>query len=137
LLAHRELSIEATDSGLRLPLDLGPCEGRVFMVTDRPIRDVIVNVPETAALGQQITVEIAVTDGESPIDAVVPVEVRIADPEGVEAEMTGYYGAAGGRLTIPFDFAPNDRTGVWEIRAKELASGREAAGYVRLNAKGE
>ncbi|MCB9940704.1 MAG: hypothetical protein H6823_20900 [Planctomycetaceae bacterium] len=137
LLAHRELSIEATDSGLTLPLDLGPCEGRVFMVTDRPIRDVIVNVPETAALGQQITVEIAVTDGESPIDAVVPVEVRIADPEGVEAEMTGYYGAAGGRLTIPFDFAPNDRTGVWEIRAKELASGREAAGYVRLNAKGE
>ncbi len=137
LLARRELLPEASDSGLTLPLSLGPCEGRVFLVTDRPIRDVIVTVPETATLGKQALIEIAVTDGESPLDAVVPIEVRIVDPEGVEAEMTGYYGAAGGKLAIPIDFAPNDRTGVWEVRVKELASGREAAGYVRLNAQDE
>ncbi|MBI2481641.1 MAG: LamG domain-containing protein [Planctomycetia bacterium] len=135
LLARRELSPEVTDSGLTLPLSLGPCEGRVLMVTEHPIRNVTVTVPETATHGQQTTIEIAVTDGESPLDAVVPIDVRIIDPEGVEAEMTGYYGAAGGKLAIPFDFAPNDRTGVWEIQVKELASGREAAGYVRLNAR--
>ncbi len=137
LLAHREMSIETNDDAIEFPLSLGPCEGRVFMVTERPIRDVVVTVPETTAPGQTVTFEFAVTDGDSPIDAVIPVEVRIVDPEGMEAEKTGYYGAVGGKLSIPFDFATNDRPGVWEIQAKELASGREAAGYLRLTARQE
>lgn len=68
---------------------------------------------------------------------VAQVEVRIVDPEDAETELSGYYGAVGGKLAIPVDFAPNDRTGVWEIHAKELASGGEEAGYVRLSAHGE
>jgi len=137
LLDGRELSVENAQTGLTLPLQLGPCEGRVFMVTERPIRNVIVDVPKTAARGQQIVIGIAITDGTKPLDAVVPVKLRIVDPEGVEAESTGYYGAAGGQLTIPIDFAPNDRIGVWEIQAKELASGQSAAGYVKLTAGSE
>jgi len=47
--------------------------------------------------------------------------------DGVEGTFT--------HITIPFDFAASDRIGVWEIQAKELASGKEAAGYVRLIAR--
>ena len=59
-------------------------------------------------------------------------EVCIVDLEGVAAEFTGYYGATDGSLIIRFDFAPNDRIGVWEIQANELASGKSSSGYVRL-----
>ena len=102
------------------------------MVTERPIQAIDVRAPANAKLGQSIAVEIAVTDGERPIDAVVPVDVRITDPEGVAGEFSGYYGAAAGRLTVPIDFAPNDRLGVWQIHVRELASGREATAYVTL-----
>lgn len=133
LMARRELSAQNTDDGITLPLKLGPCEGRVLMVTERPIREVVVNAPASANRGQQVSVAIAITDGTSPLDAVVPMKVRIVDPEGIESEFTGYYGAVAGQLTIPIDFARNDRLGVWEIRATELASGKATAGYVRLS----
>lgn len=132
LLDRRELTAESTPSGISLPLNLGPCEGRVFMVTERPIRDVIVDVPKAASRRKRMAIEVTITDGRMPVDAVVPLRVRIVDPEGVEAELSGYYGAAAGELAIPIDFAPNDQLGVWEIQAQELASGKSAAGYVRL-----
>ena len=132
LIDRRELSVEPTPSGLTLPVILGPCEGRVLMVTERPIRNVSVVVPKTASRRQQIAVKVAITDGMMPIDAIVPLKVRIVDPEGIAAEFSGYYGAAAGELAIPIDFAPNDQLGVWEIQAQELASGKSATGYVRL-----
>ncbi|MFG0261555.1 MAG: hypothetical protein ACF788_04115, partial [Novipirellula sp. JB048] len=134
LVARRESTSESRDNAMIIPVSLGPCEGRVLMVTERPIRELDVTVPAAATPGESVRLEIAITDGQTAIDAVIPVEVRIVDPEGMQAEMSGYYGAVGGELTIPFDFAANDRTGVWEIHATELASGREAAGYLRLNA---
>ena len=77
-------------------------------------------------------IAISITDGKTPIDAVIPVQVEIIDPEGIHGEFSGFYGAAGGQLTIPITFAPNDRTGVWEVRVTELASRKSGAGYVRL-----
>lgn len=123
-------AVALTDAGL--PVQLGPCEGRVFMVTERPIRAVTVAAPEEAKRGGAAEVTIAITDGETPIDAVVPVRVEIRDPSGIESEFSGFYGAAGGVQTIKLDFAPNDPVGVWEIRATELASRRSASGYVRI-----
>lgn len=132
LIERRELTPVGEAGQLSLPLKLGPCEGRVLMVTERPIRDVAVSLPESAKRGNAITAKIAVTDGQSPINAVVPLEVRIVDPEGVEAEFSGFYGAAEGSLSIRLDFAPNDRLGIWRIQVKELASGRTSGGHVRL-----
>lgn len=137
LIAGREVTAETASGKMTLPMTLGPCEGRVLMVTERSIRAVIVKAPESATRGQHVKLEIAVTDGTSPLDAVVPVEVRIVDPEGIPSEYTGYYGAASGQLTISIDFATNDRLGVWEFRVKELASGRESASYIRLTGDGD
>ena len=63
---------------------------------------------------------------------MVPIRVEIVDPEGRKAEFSGSHAATSGQLTIPFDFAANDRVGVWEIRATELASGKSVRAYVRL-----
>ncbi|MEQ9409916.1 MAG: hypothetical protein RIK87_19425, partial [Fuerstiella sp.] len=128
----RELPSEAVDGQLRVPLQLGPCDGQLLMFTDRPIRQVQLQTPDAAVPGDQIRLQVAVTDGQQAIDAVVPLQVRIVDPEGTEAEFTGYYAAANGKAVIEFDFASNDRLGVWQIQATELASGKTATSYVRL-----
>ncbi len=117
--------------------DLGPCEGRVFMITDRPIAAVKIKAPRDAKLGQIIDVAVEVVDPDgNPLDAVVPVRVDIYDPDGAPAEFSGYYGAKDGRLTIRLDLAANDRRGTWTIRAQELASRRRAQHFVNVEAPG-
>ena len=134
LLNSRELPTDDQAESLQVPLQLGPCQGRVLMVTARPIRGISIQAPTTARNSEAIHISIEISDGESPIDAVIPVQVEIVDPEGRTAEFSGSYAAKNGQLTIPFDFATNDRMGVWEIRAKELATGKSAFAYVRLKA---
>lgn len=96
------------------------------------IKKIRINTTNAVSVSDSIEIEIDITDGVKPIDAVIPVEVDIVDPEGRRAEFSGYYGAAGGRLEIHFDFAANDRPGVWQIRARERASGKSASAYVRV-----
>ena len=62
----------------------------------------------------------------------MPVHVEITDPAGRVAEWSGYHAAADGQLNLQFDVARNDAPGVWQIRVRELASGRESAAFVRI-----
>ncbi|MFT5467932.1 MAG: hypothetical protein ACI8UO_003040 [Verrucomicrobiales bacterium] len=137
LLERRELrlpstAVTKTSTHSAVTLNFGPCEGRILMITERPIQQVEITAPETAILAESATIEIVVTDGEKPIDAVIPLQIQIRDPEGIESEFSGHYGAEGGRLTLNLDIAPNDRIGVWEIRATELASGKTGTAYFRV-----
>lgn len=132
LLARRQLPATLEEDGrLALPLSLGPCEGRLLMVTANPVEGLSVEAPDSATLGATVEIAVSVTDaGGTPVDAVVPVELRIVDPEGAPAEPNGHYGAAGGVLRVTLDLAPNDRPGLWEIRAVEGATGRESRAYL-------
>jgi len=112
--------------------ELGPCEGGLFMVTERPIAAVIVEAGDRE-VGESVVCKIAVVDeAKRPIDGIIPVWVDIRDPSGRDAEGTGFYGAKGGRLELMLEFAPNDQPGVWQIRVRELASQKQAEVYVRL-----
>ncbi len=134
LLSHRQVSKVKAESGdLKVPVKLGPCEGRVYMVTAKAIDSVQVDAPESATPGQSLEVSVSVQDADGKlIDAVVPIDLRIVDPEGVEMERSGYYGAAGGVVKIKLDIASNDPAGLWEIRATEGAVGNEARAYMRV-----
>lgn len=134
LVNHRELDADAVDDELVVPLQLGPCEGRILMVTGRPIQEVTVTSKPEVHQTEQIKIDIAVTDGKRAIDAVVPIEVRIVDPEGADAEFSGYYGTKAGRQSITLDVAPNDRLGAWSVHVRELASGKTTAAYFRVKA---
>jgi hypothetical protein len=119
--------------GLAVSREFGPCEGRVFMVTDRPIDAAKVDAPASAKRGEGVSIRISIVDpAGKPIGAVVPVRVDIRDPDGRVAERTGWYGAKDGVLDLRLDFAANDTPGTWEIRVRELASGRRAATFLTL-----
>jgi len=124
LVAHEAVSAAKDASGVNFEASLGPGEGRVFLVTSRPIADVVVKAPEQAQLGAPLQLDISVVDDSNePVGAVIPMKVEILDPENRLAERSGFYGAGDGRLAITADLASNDGPGEWTIRVTELASG--------------
>ena len=62
----------------------------------------------------------------------MPLEVEIRDAEGRAAEFSGFYAAVDGAVEITLDVASNDPPGIWQITARELASGRSAIAYLRV-----
>ena len=116
-----------------MDLQLEPGGGRLLMMTDRAIDAVALTGPTEAQRNGTSTITISVTDDTgTPLDAVIPVEVTILDPDGRREEHSGYYGAANGTLSITLDHAPNDTTGMWTVKVNELASGKTAMHFFRL-----
>lgn len=133
LTTRREVPTTVRDGFTQWPVTLGPCDGNVFLVTDRPIAAVQVALPKESPLGQTLTCGITITDaGKTPVDAVVPVRVTITDPNGRPAEYSGYYGAASGQLKLKLQPATNDTPGIWTVAVQELASGLRSTGYIRV-----
>ena len=134
LVAGRELAAAVGSGRLQVRRGFGPCEGCVLLVTDAAVDGVTVDVPVAVKRGASAACAVCVVDkGGRPLEAVIPVRVEIRDPSGCDAEWSGYYGAKGGRLELKLDLAPNDRPGLWQLRAEERASGRVAVAYFRVS----
>lgn len=133
LVAGQPVPARAVGGRLSFAHTFGPCEGGVFLVTDRAIEGVTVRAPAAATQGADVVVKIDVVDAQGrPLSAVVPVRVEIRDSAGRDAEFTGCYGARNGQLELPLRLARNDAPGMWQIRARELASGRTGTAYLRV-----
>jgi hypothetical protein len=133
LVAGREVEATVGQGRLQIHRDFGPCEGCVLMATDAAIAGVKIEAPPAAKRGESVACRISVVDDDGhPLAAVVPVKVEIRDPAGCDAEWSGYYGAKDGRMELKLDIAPSDRVGLWQIRVRELASGRESSAYFRV-----
>jgi hypothetical protein len=127
--------VPARQDGGKLAVDLhlGPCDGGLYMVSERPVARVQIKAPDVVARGKQATCTIEVQDAEGrPLDAVVPLVVDIRDAEGRRAEFSGSYAAVDGKLALTLDIAPNDPSGIWQVEARELASGRTTVQTMRV-----
>jgi hypothetical protein len=133
LLSHREVAARSAEGLITIAESFGPCEGRVFMVTDQAIAQVQIRAPEAAAAGDRVDIKIAIVgDDGRPMDAVVPVKIDLIDPSGRAAELSGYYGAKDGVVQLAATLAPNDAPGVWRVHVRELASGLTSDAYMRV-----
>ena len=138
LLAHREVVASSGEGVVSISASLGPCEGRVFMVTDQAVGKVQIQAPQSVGPGESVAVKVTVVgDDGQPMDAIVPVKIDLLDPSGKAAELSGYYGAKDGVIAINATMAPNDVPGLWRIRAHELASGLTADAYMRVTDAGD
>jgi concanavalin A-like lectin/glucanase superfamily protein len=128
LVASVQVTARAERGEMRFPWRLGPCDGRLFLVTDRVIERVILAHPDKIPRGTSagLTVTVADTQG-NPLEAVLPVRVDLRDAEGRLAERSGYYAAVDGRLRIKLDIASNDPFGAWTVEVHDLASGHKAS----------
>lgn len=109
------------------PVDLEPAGGGIYLVLPSPIEGIRCDLDSnkiTPGNTVNLTIEIF-GPGRQPVDAVIPVQVDVRDPDNSPAEVSGYYAAANGRLALALDIAPNDTIGTWTLSIRELASGRE------------
>ncbi len=114
-------------------VELGPCDGRIFMVVPQAIAQLKVDLPEQVKGGGAATVSIKILDAKAAaVRAVSPVRLDIRDANGKPAEGAGFYGAKNGTLTVELNIAPNDDPGVWQIDVRDLASGIETTKFLRV-----
>ena len=134
--ARQVIPRHEADGGVSWKCALGPCDGRIYLVSPKPLLQLRVEAPATARAGQraEVTVHLTTT-GEAPFSGVVPVEVRLRDASGRAAEGDGFYAIENGRLSLPLDLAPNETPGTWEIRVRERASGMEAVHWLKVEAE--
>ncbi len=134
LVAHRPLACEWKEAtASRFTVTLGPCEGRMLLVTPQPIDSISVEGPAKASCGEHVELNIQVFDPRHRlVDAVVPLNVRIEDSQGLLAEQTGAWATQHGQVTLPLDLARNDRSGTWSIHVTDLASGQSAHHYFEV-----
>lgn len=126
--------IEQKEGRLTTTLDFAPCGGRLLMVTPKPIARVTVKHAKAVNRGETVHCEIAVVDADGkPVDAVVPLQVRVRDASARSAEGSGYYAAPGGKCTLSLDIAKNDDYGIWTIDVREGASGKKFLSTFRVN----
>ncbi|HWL53618.1 MAG TPA: LamG domain-containing protein [Chthoniobacteraceae bacterium] len=110
------------------PIRLGGGEGAVLLLLDEPVGRLTLECDPTASLPGPFTVK-ARLNGESGdrLKAVVPFYVSITDPQGREAEGSGFYGGSSGELAITLDLARNDLPGEWTVTFREGVSGQSVA----------
>jgi hypothetical protein len=133
LLLGREVQATVEGGKLKWPVNLGPCAGGVFLVSPEAISSVKVKAPHSVPRGEKVDVGVTITNASGKaVPAAIPVKVEISDPAGRLAEFSGQHAAKNGRLDLHLHLAPNDAAGVWQVRVRELASGREAVVYLRV-----
>lgn len=125
LVAHKKVRAFLSDGYLSFDAPFGPGEGHLYLITDAPIKKVKVDAPEMATRGRNVPMNIQVASSFGrTLEGVIPIELKIVDPEGRASEPSGYYGAVNGSLNIELVLAKNDLPGKWKISVRELASGR-------------
>ncbi len=133
LVDHVQLPTQAAEGRLTVDVQLGPCDGRLFLVSSRAVGSVRVEAPAAIPCGESILCRVQVLDpGGARLDAIVPVEVEVRDAEGRTAEFSGAYAATEGQLELKLTVASNDAPGTWQVSARELASGQVGRGFFRV-----
>ncbi len=124
LVKHQRVSNDVdADGRIQIKLDMGPGEGKLFMVCDNSMDQLLLDAPQSVKRGQDFSVQIRVCDENGvDADAVVPLQVILHSTEG-QAEGTGYYAAKDGRLTVTFNPAVNDLPGTWDLQVMNLGNG--------------
>ncbi len=119
LINHQKID---ADSRKGFEVKLGPGEGKVFMISPRPMDKVMLSVPASVARGGEVPVEVSIN-----VTGIVPLQLTVTDPQGGKSEFSGYYGVKDGQMRVILNIAANDAPGEWHVEATELASGKSAA----------
>jgi hypothetical protein len=118
-------------TGLSVQLD--PYEPTILSVSPGAMPVLTVSGPRTLRPGITGTFRLGLT-GRSP--AVLHVfHVDVVDPSGaIVPHYSGNIAAPNGRATLVLPLALNDKTGMWEIRVKDLLSGHVRASTIEVSA---
>lgn len=125
--------VSRTGGWMRIPYEFGAGQGTAFLITPKAIDQVELDLPTTDGRGEELMFGIGVVDAEgAAVPGAIPLQVRLTDPEGIEADLSGYYATVDGSLDLKWVLAANDPSGEWTLHVRELASGKEAVGTLTI-----
>lgn len=134
LLTNQPVEVTEAAGELRWRAAIGPCDGGLFLVAPQPVTRVVVEMPESARVGDRVPVMVQVLDAIGrPVAASIPLSLEVTDPNGRPAEISGQYATKDGSLAVELDLAQNDQPGTWTVRAREWATGRVATAPIRVH----
>ncbi|HWL53724.1 MAG TPA: hypothetical protein VNQ90_14900 [Chthoniobacteraceae bacterium] len=127
LMRHQTVAPEPVEGGVRFPVGLAGGGGGLFLIMNEAAGKLEVAMDKELHKGSKgrLKVRLPTLSGKR-LEAIAPMKVIIRDPEGREAEGSGYYGAKDGLLDVPVSIAANDLSGRWEVEVTEGVSGQRA-----------
>ena len=107
--------------------------GQLVALYPRRIASLRIETPKSIARCSDARIRVLVLgeDGR-PVQGHQPIQVEVAQPGGPAQEWTGSYVTTGGSLEIPIRPAGNHPPGAWEVRVKELSSGKTVAARLQV-----
>lgn len=130
---HLPVTTRQEKGRMQWQVNLAPADGALFLISPRPIEQLQIEAAEQSSPGKRLPVTVRIADrAGKKIDAVVPLQVEILDPNGRTAEFSGYHATAGGELTLPLDIAVNDARGIWTVTVKEFATGQTSQKFIAI-----
>lgn len=128
------VSFSRRDGRVVVPVAFETTDGRVFAFLKRPIARVEAEASESVAPGGKIAVTLRVLDDEGrPVEAVLPVDIRVYDAKGRELDGAGYAAAENGVARLDVQTNLDDAPGDYRVVCRERAGGRSCACRVKRN----
>ena len=119
-------------------LEFATNDGRLLAFLPKRISSVALDVPKAVTCGDALSGEFRVlgSDGR-PVEAVLPVEIRVFDGGGRELDGAGWSCAEGGlcRFRVPLNL--NDAEGAYSVVCRDRASGLMARAEVAQTRPGQ
>ncbi len=127
--------IQCTARGDRLavPVEVGVWEGTLLALYPEEPQRVTVGAAGPVQIGQPATMVISVLGADNRIDAAMPLEIVVREPDGeVNREYSHEALAEGGHYEFDIPFALNDARGTWTVTARAVSAGIEGTAPVRV-----
>ena len=124
LVKHQKVELKTTQNETSFDVVLGPGDGKLVLLLDRPIEKTELQIPREIKRGEAFEVTFRGLDRNGkPIRAILPIEVRLVS-DGKLLPGSGYYAAENGVLKIKEVMATNLKPGKILVQGKCLASGK-------------
>lgn len=104
-----------------IEVDFTTNDGKLFLLTDRPLGKLELRAPSKAKLGGSAEIQICSPDRK----VLIPVRITITAPDGNPTDDSGYAVVENGVFRKQITFPENAPGGIWKIAVRNLADGEE------------
>lgn len=127
-----ELQFEREGDRINVPLKFDTNDGRMLVFLPCRIAGIDVEAPESVRAGEPLCVKMIVKDTSgNPVQALLPVEIRIRDASGRELDGAGFACARDGVCELSVGTNLNDPPGSYSVTFRDRSSGATVRRSVR------
>lgn len=132
LVSHRPVPFENKNGGTVIPVNFTTNDGRVFLLLPTPIAKMQVSAPPSIKRGEPLNLEVKILDAKgNAVNALIPLQIIVSDANGNTTDDSCFAAAERGSWQKKIIPPLNAKTGVWNVRLKDQASG--AAAEIKFN----